>query len=71
MPRAELLDAVSLLVRATLSPAASGGVLDALRKLGVELSPGEADALLDRARVRLPDLARWLEENGRELLERA
>ena len=29
-----------------------------------------AEAMLDRARARLPDLARWLEENARELLER-
>ena len=71
VPRGELLDAVSLLVRATLSPTDARGAPDALRKLGIELQGNEVEAVLERARGRLPGLARWLEENGRELLERA
>lgn len=51
VPRGELLDALSSLLRATLV--------------------GEPGTLLERARDRLPALLRWLEENGRELLETA
>jgi hypothetical protein len=51
IPRGELLDALSSLVRRTLSEA--------------------PEPMLERARDRLPDLLRWLEENGRELLETA
>jgi hypothetical protein len=40
-----------------------------LQRLGVDLAQGEEEAMLDRARARLLDLLRWLEENGRELLE--
>jgi hypothetical protein len=70
IPRGELLDALSVLLRATLSPSASEGLPTALRRLGVELAQGEAAAVVDRARARLPGLLAWLEENGRELLER-
>ena len=41
-----------------------------LRRLGIELGESDTSRMLERARARLPDLARWLEENGRELLER-
>jgi hypothetical protein len=70
IPRGELLDALSVLLRATLSlvPGANG-VAHTLQRLGVDLAEGEADAMLDRARARLPDLLRWVEENGRDLLE--
>src|SRR5262249_20767883 len=66
IPRGELLDALQVLVRATLSPApdASGTALT-LQRLGLDLAQGEAAAMLDRARVILPELLRWLEENGR------
>jgi len=69
VPHGELLDAVSLLVRATLSPPQARGAPEALRNLGVDLRDGELEDILERARGRLPDLARWLEENGRDLLE--
>ena len=70
IPRGELLDALSVLVRATLSAAPGvDGVALTLQRLGVDLAQGEEEAMLDRARARLPDLLRWLEENGRELLE--
>jgi len=68
IPRGELLDALSILVRATVSPSAERVALR-LQRLGVDLAQGEEEAMLDRARARLPDLLRWLEENGRELLE--
>jgi hypothetical protein len=68
IPRGELLDALSVLARTTLSPGA-GGVALRLQRLGVDLAQGEEESMLDRARARLPDLLRWLEENGRELLE--
>jgi hypothetical protein len=68
IPRGELLDALSILVRATVSPSADRVALR-LQRLGVDLAQGEEEAMLDRARARLPDLLRWLEENGRELLE--
>ena len=42
----------------------------ALQRIRADLPEGGAEAMLDRARARLPDLARWLEENARELLER-
>jgi len=70
IPRGELLDALSVLLRATLSPVpGANGVAQTLQRLGVDLAQGEADAMLDRARARLPDLLRWVEENGRDLLE--
>jgi len=70
IPRGELLDALSVLLRATLSPApGADGVSLTLQRLGVDLAQGETEAMLDRARARLPDLLRWLEENGRDLLE--
>ncbi len=71
VPRSELLEAVSSLVRATISSGDAFGVARALGKLGIEMAAPDAEALLSRARGRLPDLARWLEENGRELLETA
>jgi hypothetical protein len=49
VPRGELLDAISSLLRSTLARA--------------------DEPMLLRARDRLPELLRWLEENGRELLE--
>jgi len=70
VPRGELLDALSVLLRATLSSARrADGVALTLQRLGVDLAQGDAEAMLDRARSRLPDLLGWLEENGRELLE--
>jgi hypothetical protein len=71
VPNGELLEAVSSLVRATIATVDRGDVPRVLRKLGIEVPDSDAGPLLDRARARLPDLARWLEENGRELLERA
>jgi len=68
IPRGDLLDALSVLVRATLSPGADGVALR-LQRLDVDLTQAEEEAMLDRARTRLLDLLRWLEENGRELLE--
>ena len=69
IPSGTLLDALSVLLRATLLPAPAGGVATALQRLGVDVAHGEATAMLERAGARLPDLLRWLEENGRELLE--
>jgi hypothetical protein len=70
IPRGELLDALSVLLRATLSPApGADGVALTLQRLGVDLAQAEAQAMLERARARLPELLRWLEENGRDLLE--
>ncbi len=51
VPRGELLESISSLVRRTLE--------------------GAPEPMLERARNRLPELLRWLEENGRELLETA
>jgi len=70
VPRGELLEAVSALARGTLGGASARDVSFALQRLGVDLENGEAERMLEDARTRLPDLARWLEENGRELLER-
>ncbi|HZR10103.1 MAG TPA: hypothetical protein VFA79_16080 [Myxococcales bacterium] len=71
VPEGDLLDAVTSLVRATLSSRDATPVARALEKVGIEMPDEDAEAVLARARGRLPDLARWLEENGRELLERA
>jgi len=70
IPRGELLAALQVLLRATLSaaPDANGTALT-LQRLGLDLAQGEAAAMLDRARARLPELLLWLEENGRDLLE--
>jgi len=70
LPRGEMLEAISTLVRATLAgmPAPEGA--SALRRLGIQLGEDDTAKMLERARARLPELARWLEENGRELLER-
>jgi hypothetical protein len=51
-------------VRATLGDRSS------LSYERVGIAAGEAEAMLERARARLPGLLVWLEENGRELLER-
>jgi hypothetical protein len=70
MPRGELLEALSVLVRTTLAPPPrADGVALTLQRLGVDLAQGEAEEMLVRAQGRLPDLLCWLEENGRELLE--
>src|SRR2546426_1194611 len=70
LPRGQMLEAISNLIRGTLSgmPAREGASV--LRRLGIELGESDTSRMLERARARLPDLARWLEENGRELLER-
>jgi hypothetical protein len=60
-----------VLLRATLAPRSSDGVALTLQRLGVDLAQGESEAMLERARERLPALLRWVEENGRELLETA
>jgi hypothetical protein len=70
VPDGEILEAASLLVRSTISNAEATDVSSALQRLGIELGAEDAGAMLGRARVRLPALARWLEENARELLER-
>src|SRR5262249_53405169 len=57
VPRGELLAALQVLLRATLSPAPdSNGTALTLQRLGLDLAQGEAAAMLDRARVRLPEL---------------
>lgn len=70
-PSGELLEAISVLVRATVSRNGVQDVTSVAQRLGLDLPPREAGAVLERARGRLPDLARWLEENARELLERS
>lgn len=62
-PRGELLDVFGKLLRATLGAAPDGLAHE------LQLSPAAARSMLGRARERLPALLRWLEENGRELLE--
>jgi len=70
IPPGDLLETLSVLLRSTLSPAQGAHeVALTLQRLGVDLAQGEAEAMLDRSRARLPDLLRWLEENGRDLLE--
>jgi len=50
---------------------ASPEMLEALLQLvRATLSSRSGDERIERARERLPELLRWLEENGRELLER-
>jgi hypothetical protein len=71
LPAGDLLEATSLLVRGTLSGVAPREVAAALGRLGVDLDAAAAEQTLSRARTRLPDLARWLEENARDLLERS
>jgi hypothetical protein len=56
---------MSGLVRATLTGHDSSPAFD---RIG--LSAAERTKVLERARERLPDLLAWLEQNGRELLER-
>jgi len=65
VPDGEGLDTMSGLVRATLTDHDSAPAFD---RLG--LSAAERAKVLERARERLPDLLAWLEQNGRELLER-
>ena len=64
VPDGERLETLSALVRATLGDRR----FLSCERVGIPAS--EADAMLERARARLPDLLVWLEENGRELLER-
>jgi hypothetical protein len=66
VPDGDLLEVVSGLVRATLQGDGDGV---ACERMGV--APNGAEAMLGRARARLPGLLFWLEQNGRELLERA
>src|SRR5207248_5291773 len=54
VPRSEMLEAASVLMRGTLSNAAAADVSPALERLGIPLRPAEAEAMLGRARVRLP-----------------
>jgi hypothetical protein len=61
----ERLETLSALVRATLG---DRGALPPFERVGIAAS--EAEAMLERAQSRLPDLLVWLEQNGRELLER-
>src|SRR3954469_25487194 len=65
VPDGEGLETMSGLVRATLTCHDSPPAFD---RIG--LSPAERAKVLERARARLPDLLAWLEQNGRELLER-
>jgi hypothetical protein len=69
VPHSEILEAASVLVRGTLVSAAASEVPPVLLRLGINVPEAEADAMLARARLRLPALARWVEENARELLE--
>jgi hypothetical protein len=71
VPRADLLEALSALARGTLAPSSARPASLALRRLGIDLENGDVEKMFEGARARLPDLARWLEENARELLERA
>jgi hypothetical protein len=64
-----MLDAMSLLLRGTLAPRDAEDVTLSLQRLGVDVAHADAPAMLERAREKLPALLRWLEENGRELLE--
>jgi hypothetical protein len=65
VPDGEGLETMSGLVRATLTDHDSAPTFD---RIG--LSAAERAKVLERARERLPDLLAWLEQNGRELLER-
>ena len=64
-PDGDRLETLSALVRATLH--GDGSALS-FERIGVART--ERDEMLERARARLPDLLAWLEQNGRELLER-
>jgi hypothetical protein len=70
-PRGELLEALGVLVQASLSAKAPPEVSLSLQRLGVDLAQAEADAMLHRSRPRLAELLRWVEENARELVETA
>jgi hypothetical protein len=65
VPDGERLETLSALVRATLGDRSA---IPSFERVGIAAS--EAEAMLGRARARLPDLLVWLEQNGRELLER-
>ena len=58
----ELLEVLPALLRSTLTPGNGAPA-------SLDLPADEAREMLDSARERLPDLLRWLEENGRDLLE--
>jgi hypothetical protein len=64
IPDGERLEAMSALVRATLTDNDGAGALD---RIGIR--PADRAGVLERARDRLPELLAWLEQNGRELLE--
>jgi hypothetical protein len=68
-PAGDVVEAMSALVRATVSRNGARDIASVGRKL--ELPAAEAVAVLDRARDRLPGLAQWLEENARDLLEKS
>ena len=70
-PSGELLETMSVLVRATVSRNGAHELAASARRLGVELAPEDAGGVLERARARLPAMARWLEENARDLLEKS
>jgi hypothetical protein len=69
IPSGAMLDATSVLLRGTLASRGPDGVSLALQRLGVDVAQADVPAMLERARQRLPALLRWLEENGRDLLE--
>jgi hypothetical protein len=64
-PDGDRLETLSALVRATLRDDGA-----ALRADRIGVAGHEREQMLERARARLPDLLAWLEQNGRELLER-
>lgn len=70
-PRGEMLEALGLLVQATLSAKEKPEVSLELQRLGVDLAQAEAGEMLHRSRPRLAELLRWVEENARELVETA
>jgi hypothetical protein len=67
-PRGEMLEALGLLVHASLSAGATDVSLP-LQRLGVDLAQTEAEAMVHRSRPRLVELLRWVEENARDLVE--
>jgi len=71
VPESEMLEDTSLLVRATLSGTTAAEPTFSSIRPRIDLRTPEAEAMLAQARLRLPALARWVEENARELLEMA
>jgi hypothetical protein len=71
VPRGDQLEAISLLLRGTLWGNAARDVSAGLTRLGIGLDEASAQRVLSRAKGRLPELARWLEENARDLLEKS